>query len=117
MTNNVFENEVKSYDSEWKTLECREFSEQEKNAIKDCIVVSSQFGKSACFIMTNFKKSYIPIESNAELYPGDVPQLDELRLVELEYIGSDPNVKVKKCIKVRHIPMEKEATFDNPFGL
>lgn len=120
MTNNVFENEIKSYDSEWKTLECREFSAGEKAAIKELVVVPSNFGKSVCFLLHNFQKSFIPLEPNAELYPADTPNINELRLVELEYIGSDTNVKTRKCIKVRYIPVSNKAeqpTFDNPFGI
>lgn len=108
---------VKLYASEWTEVNSRKFTPEECKAVQGCSVVSSQFGKSVCFLFSNGKR-YIPLEPTADVAIGDTLAISELEIVALTYSGTNVNQKVRDILRIRvSSPKEAAATFDNPFGL
>lgn len=108
---------IKVYNSEWEEVGNREFTPEEQEAIKKATVVTSGWGFSACFFLAA-GKSYIPIEPSANVSSGDELDVSNLKLVALEYRGTDPNITKTKVMRIRIVPKAVQATdFNNPFGL
>lgn len=106
----------------WEEVEVRQFSPAECDAIQSVKVVAGEFSKRACFtIMVQgvTKTAYRSIEPRANVKVGDILDPHDLSFVFLKYIGTDPNQKKLKDIKIRvNSPTDKEeVNFDNPFGI
>lgn len=108
---------VKLYQSEWTEVNSRSFTADECKAVQGASVVASQYGKSVCFLFVNGKR-YIPLEPTADVAIGDTLAVDKLKIVALNYTGTNVNQKVTSILRIRVEKDEPaEATFDNPFGL
>lgn len=106
----------------WREVEVRAFSAEECDAIQSVEVVAGEYSKRACFtIYVNgvTKTAFKSIEPIADVKVGDKLDPHDLSFVFLEYIGSDPNQKKTKDIKIRVNPptAKEEVDFNNPFGL
>lgn len=106
----------------WEEVEVRQFSPEECAAIQSVKVVAGEYSKRACFTITvkgETKIAYKSIEPIADVKVGDTLDPHDLSFVFLKYIGTDPNQKKLKDVKIRvNTPTEKEEVdFDNPFGL
>lgn len=107
---------MKSYTSEWVELDSRAFNEKEQSQIANAVVKQADYGKSVCFTMVSGKMHYIPLEKSCSHFGiGEELNVQDMKVVSLEYKGSDPAMKVTKITRIR--VEAKEADFDNPFGL
>lgn len=104
------------YQSEWTEFQKRTFEAAEIEAIKECIVVSSKWGKSVQFTLVNGKK-YIPLEPTTTAGVGDILDPGTLEIVSLKYTGTDQSRLGKTILRVRVAAPQEEATFDNPLGI
>ena len=104
----------------WTVVKEREFTENELKSIKEAKVIPSKFGMSVCFMFVNGNR-YIPLEPVAAVNLGDRLKPENLKLIELEYTGTDPNQIKKKALKVRVCATADnvvvEPTFEDPFNL
>ena len=112
---------MRLYPIGWKKVATREFTDAEKKAISEAKVVPSNYGRSVCFMMPSLGKvGYIALEPIADVELGDILDLDRLRIVSLEYEGTDTSIKVKRTLRIKVLPPEQatqEVTFENPFGI
>lgn len=112
---------LKTYKSNWKESSSRAFSEEEIKAVKEVRVVESNYGRSVCFFIPQVGKKYIPVEETCPLEVGDTPNMEDLSIVSLTYVGASPEkMKATETIRIRYTPKEdktSKSTFENPFGL
>lgn len=112
---------IKLYPIGWEATSEREFTDKEKSIISECKVVPSNYGRSVMFLMPSIgKRSFIALEPIAQCNLGDVLDVNNLRLVSLEYKGTDTSIAVKQTLRIKIVePKSKaaEVTFDNPFGI
>lgn len=108
---------IKLYQSEWTEVNSRNFSPEECKAVQGCSVVASQYGKSVCFLFGNGKR-YIPLEPTANVVIGDILDITKLKLVSLQYSGSNPEQQITNIMRIRvENQISTEVSFDNPFGI
>lgn len=109
---------VKLYASEWVETKCRKFTPQECAAVIKATVVPSKFGKSVCFLFSNGKR-FIPLEPTAPVEVNDVLKMENLELINLNYVGTKESLIGAQVPRIRvHAEVEPPViTFDNPFGL
>ena len=105
------------YAQKWEVKDEVALDAEDKALFSSARVVSSDFGKSVCFLFVNGKR-YIPLEPTADVAIGDTLAVDKLKIVALNYTGTNVNQKVTSILRIRVEKDEPaEATFDNPFGL
>lgn len=110
---------MKSYQSEWNEVESREFTAEEQKAVESATVVTSNYGKSVCFLLPGGIKKFMALEPVAEANVGDTLDMSAIKIVHLTYNGTNPDQKVKDIfrVRVRKEVVETTMSFDNPFGL
>lgn len=86
---NVF-NATKVYADGYKEVESRVFNAAEVAAVTSATVVSSNYGKSCCFLMKSGGKTYIPMSRDSKLCVGDKVDLTTAKIVHLHRDGGDP---------------------------
>jgi len=89
MLNNVF-NVTKVYAEGYKEVETRNFNADEVAAVASATVVTSNYGKSCCFLMKGGGKSYIPMSRDSKLCVGDTVDLTTAKVIHLHRDGGDP---------------------------
>jgi hypothetical protein len=123
---NIFD-AVKSYLPQWKEVGVREFSDEEKAAIKECRVKQGKYDRSVMFFLKNGAYKYIALEKSSvtmyldEMNPEDELDVSRMQIVAMNYVGTDPKYKGKQIFRIRYTePKEEDTTvtsFDNPFGI
>ena len=83
---NIF-NSLRIYAGKWKVTETRDFTDEEKAAISQAVVVSSQFGSSVQFTMTAGGMTFIPLDQDSQLGTGELVDLSKAKLVTLSKSG------------------------------
>lgn len=83
---NVFAG-CKTYGGKWMEVSSRKFNANELAMVTKAVVVSSQYGASACFFMSNGTTTYIPMSNDAKSGVGEVLKLSECEVVTLEKAG------------------------------
>lgn len=91
---NIF-NSIKQYNS-WRVENVRNFADEEKELISSVSVVEGDFSLSACFIMVNGSKSYIPMDINTSASAGDILDKNTLKLITLVKPGENPIFRVSE---------------------
>lgn len=79
---NIFSN-LRIYAGKWQVKESRAFTDVEKEAVLQAVVVPSQYGNSVQFTMKGGGLTYIPLSQTATLGVGEVVDLDRAQLVTL----------------------------------
>lgn len=79
---NIFNN-LRVYAGKWSVKSTRDFSEEEKAAIVQAVVVPSQYGYSVQFTMKSGGLTFIPLDQNSSLGEGEIVSLEEAKLVTL----------------------------------
>ena len=74
---------MKVYAGKWEVKSIREFTEEEIEAVIQAVVVPSQYGNSVQFTMVDGGLTYIPLDQNSTLGPGELVDLTEAKLVTL----------------------------------
>ena len=84
--NNIFNN-LRIYAGKWEVKETRDFTDEEKVAISQAVVVPSQFGSSVQFTMTAGGMTFLPLDQNSQLGTGELIDLSKAKLVTLGKSG------------------------------
>ena len=71
----------------WIEKASRKFTQEELALVTKAQVVESQYGKSACFFMTNGTTMYLPMSNDAKSDIGDIINLNVAEIVTLEKSG------------------------------
>ena len=91
---NVFTT-LPSYAGKYAIKSTRKFSDDEKAAVKQASVVTSEFGLSVCFFMTNGAQKYIPLSTDSVKGAGEIIDLGSAELLVLGKEGSSDIMRVK----------------------
>lgn len=85
---NIFE-QIQMYAGKWQVKSERSFTEDEIASVYSVEVVSSEYGKSACFFMKNGQRGYIPLDQDSELITpiGTILDIKNLTVKTLSRIG------------------------------
>ncbi len=80
---NIFAN-LRTYAGKWAVKgEPRNFTQEEINAVREAVVVSSTYGLSVCFFMKSGGQTYIPLSTTSQKGSGEVIDLAQAKLVTL----------------------------------
>lgn len=85
---NIFDT-IQMYAGKWQVKSERSFTEDEIASVDSVEVVSSEYGKSACFFMKNGQRGYIPLDQDSELVTpiGTILDIKNLTVKTLSRIG------------------------------
>ena len=79
---NVF-NSLRVYAGKWEIKSSRDFSDEEKAAVSQAVVVPSQYGNSVQFTMKTGGLTFIPLDQNSNLGTGEIVDLNKAKLITL----------------------------------
>lgn len=80
---NIFSS-LRVYAGKWAVKgEPRNFTQDEIAAVKQAVVVSSEYGLSVCFFMKSGGQTYIPLSTTSTKGSGEVVDLSTAKLVTL----------------------------------
>lgn len=91
---NVFRT-LKTYAGKWSVKSERAFNEEEINAVKQAVVVPSNYGNSVMFTMKAGGQTYIACSTNATSTVGEVVDLSKATLLTLEKEGEDNIFRIR----------------------
>lgn len=91
---NIF-SAINIYPGKWQETENRVFTQEELNAVKDAVVVDSQFGQSVCFHMMSGASAYIPLSNDCRKATGDSVDIKAARLITLSREGEGDIYRIK----------------------
>ena len=85
---NIFDT-IQMYAGKWSVKSVRNFTSEEQARVDSIEVVSSEYGKSACFFMVNGQRGYIPLDKDSEITTpiGTKLSFSDIKLVTLERMG------------------------------
>ena len=83
---NIF-NSLRIYAGKWEVKEIRDFTDEEKAAISQAVVIPSQFGSSVQFTRTAGGMAFVPLDQNSQLGTGELIDLNKAKLVTLSKSG------------------------------
>lgn len=85
---NIFD-KIQMYAGKWSVKNVRNFTSEEQARVASIEVISSEFGKSACFFMANGQRGYIPLDKDSEIVTpiGSKLSFSNIELVTLERMG------------------------------
>lgn len=83
---NIFSS-LRVYAGKWMLKTSREFTAEEKAAVKSATVVASQYGNSVCFMMVGGGQTFIPLSQDSSKGVGDSVDLSTAKLLTLEKPG------------------------------
>lgn len=92
-TENVFAGRTE-YESSWSVKGERMFNNAEKANVVRARVVSSQYGKSICFLMKTGKNIYLPLSTMSSREVGDTVDINNVKVITLCKEGEEDIVKV-----------------------
>ena len=87
----------KSTQSGWKVKEERSFTDEEREAVLNAVVVANQYGKSVCFYMKAGGQCYFPLTPDSEIGIGENVDLNNLQILTLCKEGIDEIMRVRYC--------------------
>lgn len=91
---NVFAT-LRTYEEKWTVKEKRNFTEVEISAVKDNVVVESEYGNSVCFFMVSGGQTYIPLSNDATVGVGESIDMDKAKLITLSKTGENDILRVE----------------------
>ena len=77
------------YGGSWNVVNSRAFDQEEIAAVKSASVVTSEYGKSVCFIMHSGGQTYIPLSNDSNLEVGDAVDISKAQILTLHRDGND----------------------------
>ena len=86
-----------STQSGWNVKEKRSFTDEERDAVLNAVVVANQFGKSVCFYMKGGGQCYFPLTPDSEIGVGENVDLTDLQILTLFKRGTDDIMRVRYC--------------------
>ena len=90
---NIFES-LQVYAGKWSVKSSRAFDAEEINAVKQAVVVPSQYGNSVMFTMIRGGQTYIPLAQDATVGVGEIIDLSKARLLTLGKDGESDILRV-----------------------
>lgn len=90
---NIFAS-LQVYAGKWSIKSTRAFDAEEISAVKQAVVVPSQYGNSVMFTMIAGGQAYIPLASDASVAVGEVIDLSKAQLLTLSKDGESDIVRV-----------------------
>lgn len=90
---NIFAS-LQVYAGKWSVKSTRAFDAEEINAVKQAVVVPSQYGNSVMFTMVAGGQTYIPLAQDASVAVGEVIDLSKAQLLTLSKDGESDIVRV-----------------------
>ena len=90
---NIFDN-LTVYAGKWSVKSSRAFDAEEINAVKQAVVVPSQYGNSVMFTMIGGGQTYIPLAQDATVGVGEIIDLSKARLLTLGKDGESDILRV-----------------------
>jgi len=84
---NIFKG-LQVYGGSWNVKDSRAFDAEEIEAVKSATIVSSEFGKSVCFLMKSGGQTYIPLSNQSSLEVGDSVDLTKAKVLTLQRDGN-----------------------------
>lgn len=90
---NIF-NSLQVYAGKWSVKSTRAFDKEEIAAVKQAVVVPSQYGNSVMFTMVAGGQTYIPLSSDATVGVGEIIDLNKAQLLTLSKDGESDIVRV-----------------------
>ncbi len=90
---NIF-NSLQVYAGKWSVKSTRAFDKEEIAAVKQAVVVPSQYGNSVMFTMVAGGQTYIPLSSDATAGVGEIIDLNKAQLLTLSKDGESDIVRV-----------------------
>jgi hypothetical protein len=91
---NVFAT-LRTYAEKWTVKEKRNFTEVEINAVKDNVVVESQYGNTVCFFMVSGGQTYIPLSNDSTIGVGQTIDMSQAKVVTLSKKGENDILRVE----------------------
>lgn len=91
---NIFAS-LQVYAGKWSVKSTRAFDAEEISAVKQAVVVPSQYGNSVMFTMVAGGQTYIPLANDASVAVGEVIDLSKAQLLTLSKDGESDIVRVK----------------------
>ena len=90
---NIFDN-LTVYAGKWSVKSSRAFDAEEISAVKQAVVVPSQYGNSVMFTMIGGGQTYIPLAQDAIVGVGEIIDLSKARLLTLGKDGESDILRV-----------------------
>lgn len=90
---NIFAN-LQVYAGKWSVKSTRAFDAEEISAVKQAVVVPSQYGNSVMFTMIAGGQTYIPLANDATVTVGETIDLSKAQLLTLSKDGESDIVRV-----------------------
>ena len=90
---NIFAS-LQVYAGKWSVKSTRTFDAEEISAVKQAVVVPSQYGNSVMFTMVAGGQTYIPLAQDASVAVGEVIDLSKAQLLTLSKDGESDIVRV-----------------------
>ena len=90
---NIFDN-LTVYAGKWSVKSSRAFDAEEISAVKQAVVVPSQYGNSVMFTMIGGGQTYIPLAQDATVGVGEIIDLSKARLLTLGKDGESDILRV-----------------------
>jgi hypothetical protein len=91
---NVFAS-LRTYAEKWTVKEKRNFTEVEINAVKDNVVVESEYGNTVCFFMASGGQTYIPLSNDSTIGVGETIDMSQAKVVTLSKKGENDILRVE----------------------
>jgi hypothetical protein len=80
---------VKIYAGNWNVKSVDKLEQADKDAIKNVVTTSSDYGISACFFLKRGGQFYIPMSRDANVGVGEVLDVDKIEVITLEKDGEN----------------------------
>lgn len=90
---NIFAS-LQVYAGKWSVKSTRAFDAEEISAVKQAVVVPSQYGNSVMFTMVAGGQTYIPLANDATVAVGESIDLSKAQLLTLSKDGESDIVRV-----------------------
>lgn len=90
---NIFAS-LQVYAGKWSVKSSRAFNAEEVGAVKQAVVVPSQYGNSVMFTLIAGGQTYIPLSSDSELTVGEFVDLEKAKLLTLSKDGEADILRV-----------------------
>ena len=89
---------LRAYAGKWEVASVRKLNETEKSMFRKAEIVSSDYGNSCCFFMTNGTQMYIPMDSTYEAKgPGESLDIDKIEVVKLTKPSETPIQRIREA--------------------
>lgn len=90
---NIFAS-LQVYAGKWSVKSSRAFNADEVSAVKQAVVVPSQYGNSVMFTLIAGGQTYIPLSSDSSLTVGEFVDLEKAQLLTLSKEGESDILRV-----------------------